>query len=118
MIISMLIHHLHILKNLLKNGLQNGDIYCFRPVTHVIFDMDGLLLNTQTMYSSVSARILAKHGKEPDFDFKVALNVDLAILSYRFQTFLQQNISIIFSNGNPSNFWAGFGFRILFLADS
>ena len=91
-------------KEPLENGLQNGDIYCFRPVTHVIFDMDGLLLNTQTMYSSVSARILAKHGKEPDFDFKVALIVDLAILSYRFQTLLQQNNSIILINNRHYDF--------------
>jgi len=43
----------------------------YKPVTHVIFDMDGLLLNTQTMYSQVSAKILAQHGKTPDWDFKM-----------------------------------------------
>ena len=42
--------------------------------------MDGLLLNTQTMYSSVSARILAKHGKEPDFDFKVIRHNHISLL--------------------------------------
>jgi len=45
--------------------------YGYAPVTHVIFDMDGLLLNTQTMYSKVSAKILAQHGKTPDWDFKM-----------------------------------------------
>ena len=45
--------------------------YGYTPVTHVIFDMDGLLLNTQTMYSKVSAKILAEHGKTPDWDFKM-----------------------------------------------
>jgi len=45
--------------------------YSYKPVTHVIFDMDGLLLDTQNMYSKVSAEILAKHGKTPDFEFKM-----------------------------------------------
>jgi beta-phosphoglucomutase-like phosphatase (HAD superfamily) len=61
------ISNLHQL-NLEEFGLP---AYPYKPVTHVIFDMDGLLLNTQTMYSSVSARILAQHGKEPDYNFKV-----------------------------------------------
>jgi len=45
--------------------------YGYTPITHVIFDMDGLLLNTQTMYSQVSGQVLAKHGKTPDWDFKM-----------------------------------------------
>ena len=45
-------------------------------VTHVIFDMDGLLLNTQSMYSAVSKQLLAEHGKQPDFDFKMKVNSD------------------------------------------
>jgi len=45
--------------------------YDYKPVTHVIFDMDGLLLNTQTIYSQVSARLLEKHGKQPDWEFKM-----------------------------------------------
>jgi len=45
--------------------------YGYTPVTHVIFDMDGLLLDTQNMYSQVSGRILAQHGKTPDWDFKM-----------------------------------------------
>jgi len=45
--------------------------YPYKPVTHVIFDMDGLLLNTQNMYSEASAKILQKHGKESDWNFKM-----------------------------------------------
>jgi len=45
--------------------------YNYKKVTHVIFDMDGLLLNTQSMYSQVSGKILAEHGKQPDWDFKM-----------------------------------------------
>eukprot|EP00092_Neocalanus_flemingeri_P023699 GFUD01025703.1.p1 GENE.GFUD01025703.1~~GFUD01025703.1.p1 ORF type:complete len:456 (-),score=168.62 GFUD01025703.1:229-1596(-) len=62
------------------NSLQDFDPrdfglpgYGYTPVTHVIFDMDGLLLNTQTMYSQVSSRILAQHGKTPDWDFKMTV---------------------------------------------
>ena len=40
-------------------------------MTHVIFDMDGLLLDTQNMYSAVSKQLLAEFGKQPDFDFKM-----------------------------------------------
>jgi len=45
--------------------------YNYAPVTHVIFDMDGLLLNTQNMYSQVSSSILAEHGKTPSWEFKM-----------------------------------------------
>ena len=49
-------------------GLPGFD---YTPVTHVIFDMDGLLLNTQEIYSKVGAEILSKHGKTPDWEFKM-----------------------------------------------
>ena len=45
--------------------------YKYTPVTHVIFDMDGLLLDTQEIYSSVGANILQRHGKTPDWEFKM-----------------------------------------------
>ena len=47
-------------------------------VTHVIFDMDGLLLDTQNMYSAVSKQLLSELGKEPDFDFKMKVNHDIS----------------------------------------
>lgn len=47
--------------------------YNYTPVTHVIFDMDGLLLNTQNMYSQVSSSILAQHGKTPCWEFKMSV---------------------------------------------
>jgi len=45
--------------------------YPYTPVTHVIFDMDGLLLDTQNMYSQVGSKLLAKHGKTSDWEFKM-----------------------------------------------
>jgi len=43
--------------------------YCYKPVTHIIFDMDGLLLNTMKMYTQAGVKILAKHGKQRDLAF-------------------------------------------------
>ena len=47
-------------------GLVGLPAYNYQPVTHVIFDMDGLLLNTQEIYSRVGGELLAKHGKTSD----------------------------------------------------
>lgn len=35
-----------------------------KEISHCIFDMDGLLLNTETFYTLVQQQILAKYGKE------------------------------------------------------
>jgi len=75
--------------------------YPYKPVTHVIFDMDGLLLNTQTMYSSVSSKILAQHGKTPDWDFKMKVIgrraeevADMAVEHYQLPYSGQQYLKI------------------------
>ncbi|XP_065220146.1 pseudouridine-5'-phosphatase-like [Planococcus citri] len=34
----------------------------YQPVTHVIFDLDGLLLNTETLYFKLDSALCAKHG--------------------------------------------------------
>ncbi|KAF9377025.1 glutathione synthase [Podila verticillata] len=42
-------------------------------ITHCIFDMDGLLINTETLYTEISSEILARYGKTYDFELKSKL---------------------------------------------
>jgi pseudouridine-5'-monophosphatase len=42
-------------------------------ITHCIFDMDGLLLDTERFYSIAQQDILAKHGKQFSWDLKAKM---------------------------------------------
>ncbi|KAF8935666.1 glutathione synthase [Haplosporangium bisporale] len=42
-------------------------------ITHCIFDMDGLLINTETLYTEISSEILARYGKTYGFELKSKL---------------------------------------------
>lgn len=47
-------------------------------ITHVIFDMDGLLLDTEGFYTVVQQRILAKYNREFTWALKVRLHASAA----------------------------------------
>ncbi|KAG0225971.1 glutathione synthase [Actinomortierella wolfii] len=39
-------------------------------ISYCIFDMDGLLINTETLYTQITSEILARFGKTYDFELK------------------------------------------------
>ncbi|XP_039255295.2 pseudouridine-5'-phosphatase-like [Styela clava] len=45
----------------------------YKPVTHIIFDMDGVLLNTEDLYTEVYQRLCAKYGKVYDWSIKLPI---------------------------------------------
>ncbi|ESR66613.1 (DL)-glycerol-3-phosphatase 2 [Citrus sinensis] len=44
-----------------------------KPITHVIFDMDGLLLDTEKFYTEVQELILARYNKTFDWSLKAKM---------------------------------------------
>ncbi|WVZ10103.1 hypothetical protein V8G54_014633, partial [Vigna mungo] len=54
-----------------------------KPITHVVFDMDGLLLDTEKFYTEVQEMILARYNKTFDWTLKAKMMGKKAIESAR-----------------------------------
>ena len=55
-----------------------------RPVTHVVFDMDGVLLDTEPFYTEVTSRIVGRWGKTFDWSVKSNMIGRTALASARY----------------------------------
>jgi pseudouridine-5'-monophosphatase len=45
----------------------------FKPITHVIFDVDGLLLDTESLNERVNSTLVQRYGKIFDLEIKMAI---------------------------------------------
>ncbi|KAI5068295.1 hypothetical protein GOP47_0016640, partial [Adiantum capillus-veneris] len=55
------------------NGHREMGLLKAAPITHVLFDMDGLLLDTEKFYTDVQEKILASYGKTFDWSLKAKM---------------------------------------------
>ena len=54
-----------------------------RPVTHVVFDLDGVLLDTEPLYTAATCRIVGRFGRCFDWSLKSVMMGRLALESAR-----------------------------------
>ncbi|XP_037572121.1 pseudouridine-5'-phosphatase-like [Dermacentor silvarum] len=45
----------------------------FKPVAHVLFDMDGLLLDTESLYAEAMQQVTQRYGKDYTWEIKAAV---------------------------------------------
>lgn len=50
---------------------MSSSVQTYHPVTHVIFDCDGLLVNSERYYSEAISEVAARFGKEFDYQIKI-----------------------------------------------
>lgn len=43
----------------------------FPKITHVLYDMDGILLDTEHLYTKATKQILKRFGKDEDFTWEI-----------------------------------------------
>lgn len=64
-----------------------------KHITHVVFDMDGLLLDTEIFYTQAQQKVLDQFGKQFTWDLKAKQMGKKALESAQVGTYLQQNVS-------------------------
>ncbi|BAP17517.1 hypothetical protein ETSB_0695 [cyanobacterium endosymbiont of Epithemia turgida isolate EtSB Lake Yunoko] len=52
---------------------MNYSFCYFKPITYLIYDLDGLLLGTKTLYQKVNQIIAQRYGKTCDLSVKAKM---------------------------------------------
>src|SRR5512141_1583943 len=78
-----------------------------KPITHIIYDFDGLLLNTEPIHAQVNQTIAAQYGKTLDASVRTKvmgrraqdsaqIMIDMLALPLTVQEYLEQKDAIIY----------------------
>lgn len=51
-----------------------------QPISHIIFDMDGLLLDSETCYETAYANVVGRFGRKMTFDVKSKFTKQICFL--------------------------------------